>query len=82
MGFIGAVAGCSPMAEPSLQHPDPHWALSRETSLSSISTLVTSCCMVAVAGQPHAAFGMLMRCVNVTLGFKKIFIFSSGKNKT
>ena len=75
-GFVGAVAGRSPTAEPSLQQPEPHWALSRETSLSSISTLVTSCCMVAVAGQPQAAFGMLMRCVNVTLWFKKRCIFS------
>lgn len=55
-----------PMAELSPQHPDPHWALSRETSLSSISTLVASCWIVVVAGQPHAAFGMLMRWVNVT----------------
>lgn len=56
----------SPMAEFSPQQPDPHWDLSRETSLSSISTLVASCWIVIVAGQPHATFGMLMRWVNVT----------------
>lgn len=56
----------SPMAELSPQHPEPHWALSMDTSLSSISTLVASCWIVAVAAQPHAALGMLMRWVNVT----------------
>lgn len=56
----------SPIAELSPQHPDPHWALSMETSRSNISTLVANCWIAIVAGQPHAAFGMLMRCVNVT----------------
>lgn len=60
-----AVYQCSPMAELSPQHPDPHWARRSETSRSSISTLLASCWIVAVVEQPHAAFGMLMRCVNV-----------------
>lgn len=74
---IRVVTVNSPTAELSPQHPDPHWALSRETSLSSISTLVASCWIEVVVGQPHAAFGMLIRWVNVTWRRTKVRLRSA-----
>lgn len=56
----------SPMTELSPQQLELQCVRSSDTSLSSISIRLASCCKAVVVGQPQACLGILMRWVKVT----------------